>query len=107
VIVTGIGKSGHIGRKIAASLASTGTKAFFVHPDLGMITSRDVVLALSWSGETAELRGVVSFTRRFSVPLIALTSGEASALGAMSISCCSCRRPRKLVPMGLRLPPLP
>jgi arabinose-5-phosphate isomerase len=86
VIIAGIGKSGHIGRKIAASLASTGTPSFFVHPveanhgDLGMITSRDVVLALSWSGETAELQGLVSFTRRFSVPLIALTSGENSAL---------------------------
>lgn len=86
VVITGIGKSGHIGRKIAASLASTGTPSFFVHPveanhgDLGMITSSDVVLALSWSGETAELRGLVSFTRRFSVPLIALTSGEASTL---------------------------
>jgi len=86
VIVTGIGKSGHIGRKIAASLASTGTPAFFVHPveanhgDLGMITSGDVVLALSWGGETAELQGIVSFTRRFSIPLIALTSGAASTL---------------------------
>ncbi|KQR75659.1 D-arabinose 5-phosphate [Rhizobium sp. Leaf384] len=86
VIITGIGKSGHIGSKIAASLASTGTPSFFVHPveanhgDLGMITPADVVLALSWSGETAELQGIVSFTRRFSVPLIALTSGEHSAL---------------------------
>lgn len=86
VIVTGVGKSGHIGRKIAASLASTGTPAFFVHPveanhgDLGMITSGDVVLALSWGGETAELQGIVSFTRRFSIPLIALTSGGASTL---------------------------
>jgi arabinose-5-phosphate isomerase len=86
VIVTGIGKSGHIGRKIAASLASTGTPAFFVHPveanhgDLGMITSGDVVLALSWGGETAELQGIVSFTRRFSIPLIAITSGETSTL---------------------------
>lgn len=86
VIVTGVGKSGHIGRKIAASLASTGTPAFFVHPveathgDLGMITNSDVVLALSWSGETAELQGIVSFTRRFSIPLIAMTSGEASTL---------------------------
>ncbi|MBP1847014.1 arabinose-5-phosphate isomerase [Rhizobium petrolearium] len=86
VIVTGVGKSGHIGRKIAASLASTGTPAFFVHPveanhgDLGMITTGDVVLALSWSGETAELQGIVSFTRRFSVPLIAMTAGEVSTL---------------------------
>jgi arabinose-5-phosphate isomerase len=87
VIVTGVGKSGHIAKKIAASLASTGTPACFVHPveanhgDLGMITSQDAVLALSWSGETAELQGVVSYARRFSVPLIALTSREASALG--------------------------
>src|SRR3954468_18504164 len=86
VIVTGVGKSGHIGRKIAASLASTGTPAFFVHPveanhgDLGMITSGDVVLALSWSGETAELQEIVPFTRRFSIPLIALTSGTFSTL---------------------------
>ncbi|CDZ70397.1 KpsF/GutQ family protein [Neorhizobium galegae bv. orientalis] len=86
VVVTGIGKSGHIGRKIAASLASTGTPSFFVHPveanhgDLGMIGSGDVVLALSWSGETAELQGIVSFTRRFSIPLIAMTSGEISTL---------------------------
>jgi len=86
VILTGVGKSGHIGRKIAASLASTGTPAFFVHPveanhgDLGMITTGDVVLALSWSGETAELQGIVSFTRRFSVPLIAMTAGEVSTL---------------------------
>jgi arabinose-5-phosphate isomerase len=87
VVMTGIGKSGHIGRKISASLASTGTPSFFVHPveanhgDLGMITSSDVVLALSWSGETAELQGIVSFTRRFSIPLIAMTSGEDSTLG--------------------------
>ncbi|AXV16172.1 KpsF/GutQ family sugar-phosphate isomerase [Neorhizobium sp. SOG26] len=86
VIITGVGKSGHIGRKIAASLASTGTPAFFVdaneanHGDLGMITSADVVLALSWGGETAELRGVVTFTRRFSIPLVAITSGEFSTL---------------------------
>jgi arabinose-5-phosphate isomerase len=86
VVITGIGKSGHIGRKISASLASTGTPSFFVHPveanhgDLGMITASDVVLALSWSGETAELQGLVAFTRRFSIPLIAMTSGESSTL---------------------------
>jgi arabinose-5-phosphate isomerase len=86
VVVTGVGKSGHIGRKIAASLASTGTPAFFVHSgeashgDLGMIASSDVVLALSWGGETAELQGIVSFTRRFSIPLIAITSGALSTL---------------------------
>ncbi len=87
VIVTGIGKSGHIGSKIAATFASTGTPSFFVHPveanhgDLGMITQDDVIIALSWSGESAELRGIIAFSRRFSIPLIAITSGAASTLG--------------------------
>src|SRR5216110_2973729 len=78
VIVTGLGKSGHIGRKIAATLASTGTPAFFVHPgeashgDLGMITTDDVILALSWSGETAELRDLTDYSRRFRIGLIAV-----------------------------------
>lgn len=87
VILTGIGKSGHIGTKIAASLASTGTPSFFVHAseashgDLGMITENDVVLALSWSGETQELAGIVSYTRRFKVPLVAITSRQDSTLG--------------------------
>lgn len=87
VIVTGMGKSGHIGRKIAATLSSTGTPAFFVHPgeashgDLGMIRPRqDVVLALSWSGETVELMNLVDYSRRFKVTLIAMTSNAASAL---------------------------
>ncbi|MEH3147685.1 MAG: KpsF/GutQ family sugar-phosphate isomerase [Methylobacterium frigidaeris] len=87
VIVSGIGKSGHIGRKIAATLASTGTPASFIHPteashgDLGMITPRDVVIALSWSGETQELGDIVSFAKRFAVPLIGITSSAASTLG--------------------------
>lgn len=87
VIVTGIGKSGHIGRKIAATLASTGTPAFFVHAaeaghgDLGMVTPADVILALSWSGETAELSNVIEYSRRFRIPLVAVTSSTASALG--------------------------
>ncbi len=87
VIVTGIGKSGHIGTKIAASLASTGTPSFFVHAseashgDLGMITESDVVLALSWSGETQELASIVNYTRRFKVPLVAITSRQDSSLG--------------------------
>ncbi len=74
VIVSGIGKSGHVGRKLAATLASTGTHAFFVHPteashgDLGMIARDDVILALSWSGETAELSDLVGFSRRYSIP---------------------------------------
>ena len=90
VIVTGMGKSGHIGQKLAATLASTGTPAFFVHPgeashgDLGMITREDVIIALSWSGETAELGNILSYSRRFGVPLIALTSRGDSALGKAS-----------------------
>jgi arabinose-5-phosphate isomerase len=87
VIVSGIGKSGHVGRKLAATLASTGTHAFFVHPteashgDLGMIARDDVILALSWSGETAELSDLVGFSRRYSIPLIAVTRNAASTLG--------------------------
>lgn len=86
-IVTGVGKSGHIGSKIAATLASTGTPAYFVHSaeanhgDLGMVARDDVIIALSWSGETAELNGIVAYAKRFSIPLIAITSGEESALG--------------------------
>ena len=86
VIVTGVGKSHHIGSKIAATLASTGTPAYFVHPseanhgDLGMITKDDVIIGLSWSGESSELKGIVSYARRFSIPLIAITAGETSAL---------------------------
>ena len=86
VIVTGVGKSGHIGSKIAATLASTGTPAFFVHPaeanhgDLGMIAPDDAIIAMSWSGESAELKGIVAYAKRFSIPLIAITAGETSAL---------------------------
>jgi arabinose-5-phosphate isomerase len=86
VIVSGMGKSGHIGHKIAATLASTGTPAFFVHPaeashgDLGMISETDAVLALSNSGETAELSDLVSYTRRFGIPLIGMTGKRASTL---------------------------
>ncbi len=87
VIVTGMGKSGHVGRKIASTLSSTGTPAYFVHPgeashgDLGVISDKtDIILALSWSGETAELRDLVNYANRFSVALIAITSQPASAL---------------------------
>src|SRR6516225_8726411 len=86
IIVTGMGKSGHIGRKIAATLASTGTPAFFVHPgeashgDLGMITADDVILALSWSGETVELKDLTDYSRRFRIGLIAVTASAESAL---------------------------
>lgn len=87
VVVTGMGKSGHIGRKIAATLASTGTHSHFVHPaeashgDLGMIAPQDVVLALSWSGEAPELANIITYTRRFGNKLIAITSRPDSALG--------------------------
>jgi len=87
VIVTGMGKSGHVGRKIAATLASTGTPAFFVHAadashgDLGMITSDDVMLALSWSGETEELKDLINYSRRFRIALIAVTASADSTLG--------------------------
>ena len=86
VIVSGVGKSGHVGVKIAATLASTGTPAFFVHAseashgDLGMVTRDDVILAISWSGETAELSDILDYTHRFKVPLIAITSREDSTL---------------------------
>jgi arabinose-5-phosphate isomerase len=87
LIVTGMGKSGHVGRKVAATFASTGTPAFFVHPgeashgDLGMITPDDVIMALSWSGETAELKDLIDYSRRFRIGLIAVTSAAASTLG--------------------------
>jgi arabinose-5-phosphate isomerase len=90
LIVTGMGKSGHVGRKIAATMASTGTPAHFVHPaeashgDLGMIQKDDVILALSWSGETAELANLVAYARRFKVLMIGLTAGESSALSMAS-----------------------
>ena len=87
VIVTGMGKSGHVARKIAATLASTGTPAFFVHAadashgDLGMITSDDVMLVLSWSGETEELKDLINYSRRFRIALIAITLNADSTLG--------------------------
>ena len=90
VIVTGIGKSGHIAHKIAATLASTGTPAQFVHPaeashgDLGMITSNDLVLAISNSGEAPELANLIAYTRRFGIPLIGMTSRADSALATQS-----------------------
>ena len=86
IIVTGMGKSGHVGQKTAATFASTGTPAFFVHPseashgDLGMITPDDVLIAMSWSGETVELTSLINHSSRFAVPLIAITSNPESAL---------------------------
>jgi arabinose-5-phosphate isomerase len=90
VIVTGMGKSGHVARKIASTLASTGTPAFFVHPseashgDLGMIANDDVILALSWSGETSELKNITDYSRRYSIKLIAMTAIPDSALARLS-----------------------
>jgi arabinose-5-phosphate isomerase len=87
-VVTGVGKSGHVARKIAATLASTGTPAQFVHPveashgDLGMIGAEDAVLALSNSGETTELADIVAYSRRCNIPLIAITGGARSTLAA-------------------------
>lgn len=107
LVVTGIGKSGHIGSKLAATFASTGTSAFFVHSaeanhgDLGMIGRDDVILAMSWSGETAELKGVVSFATRFRIPLIAITSGEDSALGRAANVCLLLPKVTEACPHGL------
>lgn len=87
IIITGMGKSGHIGKKIAASLASTGTPSFFVHPaeashgDLGMITEDDVVIAISNSGESKELLDIINYCKRFGISLIAITKNPESSLG--------------------------
>lgn len=107
VICTGMGKSGHIGRKIAATLASTGTPSLYVHPaeashgDLGMIQPDDVVLALSWSGETTELADIIGFSRRYRVGLVAITSNPASTLGREADVCLSLPKAREACPNGL------
>ncbi len=107
IIVTGMGKSGHVGQKIAATLASTGTPAQFVHPaeashgDLGMITARDVVLALSWSGETIELANILTYSRRFRVPLIAMTSRRDSSLGRAADVVLALPQVKEACPNGL------
>lgn len=107
VIVTGIGKSGHIGQKVAATFASTGTPSFFVHPseaahgDLGMIAKDDVLLALSWSGETVELSNIITYARRFKVPLIALTSRADSALGKSANVVLELPKAKEACPHGL------
>lgn len=107
VVVTGMGKSGLVGQKIAATLASTGTPAFFVHPseashgDLGMVTRDDVILALSWSGEAVELTSIVTYSRRFAVPLIAITSRADSALGKAGDVVLAMPRAKEACPHGL------
>jgi arabinose-5-phosphate isomerase len=107
VIVSGMGKSGHIGNKIAATLASTGTPAQFVHPgeashgDLGFITRKDAALLLSNSGKTQELTDIIDFTRREGVPMIAITSGAESALAQHADVALILPAAREACPMGL------
>ncbi len=107
VIVSGIGKSGHVAQKVAATLASTGTPAFFVHPseashgDLGMITSDDVVLAFSWSGETAECSSLITYAGRFAVPIISVTSRADSTLASASRVALVLPRSKEACPHGL------
>lgn len=107
VIVTGMGKSGHIGTKIAATFASTGTPAFFVHPaeanhgDLGMIARDDAIIAMSWSGESAELQGIVRYSRRFTIPLIAITANPRSTLARQSDICLALPKVKEACPHNL------
>ena len=107
VIVTGVGKSGHIATKIAATLASTGTPAFFVHSteanhgDLGMIARDDAILAISWSGETTELRGTLDYSKRFSIPLVALTADANSTLAQHADVVLSLPREKEACPHNL------
>jgi arabinose-5-phosphate isomerase len=107
IVVTGMGKSGHIGAKIAATLASTGSPAFFVHPgeashgDLGMITAKDVVLALSNSGETDELLTILPIIKRLGIPLITLTGNPDSRLARAAEANIDVSVVREACPLGL------
>ena len=107
VVVSGMGKSGHIARKIAATLASTGTPAIFVHPaeashgDLGMITPEDAVFALSNSGETTELADLVDYCKRFEIPLISITGRQESSLNDASDAAMVIPSAAEACPMGL------
>ena len=107
IVVTGMGKSGHIGGKIAATLASTGSPAFFVHPgeashgDLGMITAKDVVIALSNSGNTAEILTIVPIIKRLGVPLISMTGGPDSPLAAEATINLNVSVEKEACPLGL------
>jgi arabinose-5-phosphate isomerase len=102
-----MGKSGHVGRKIAATLASTGTPAQFVHPaeashgDLGMLTQQDALLVLSWRGETAELSDLVTYAKRFRIPLIGMASDSDSTLLQAADVALVMPRVREACPMGL------
>lgn len=107
VIISGMGKSAHVARKIAATFASTGQPAYFVHPaeashgDLGMITQEDLVIALSYSGETQELRSLIAYTRRFNIPLIAITGKEATTLAKVATISLILPKIMEACPMGL------
>ncbi|OLP58381.1 KpsF/GutQ family protein [Xaviernesmea oryzae] len=106
-VVAGIGKSGHIGRKVAATLASTGTSAYFVHPaeashgDLGMITEDDTLILLSWSGETVELASMITYARRFQVPIVSITSNADSNLARNSAVAIVLPKVQEACPHGL------
>jgi len=107
VIVTGLGKSGHIARKIAATFASTGTPAFFVHSaeashgDLGMITADDVIVALSWSGEQPEMKNLITYAKRFRIALIAMTAEPESTLGKAADVALTLPKAREACPHNL------
>jgi arabinose-5-phosphate isomerase len=107
LIVTGLGKSGHIGRKIAATFASTGTPAFFVHAaeashgDLGMITTDDVIMALSWSGEQPEMKNLITYAKRFRIPLIAMTAESESTLSKAADIALTLPKAREACPHNL------
>ena len=107
VIVSGMGKSGHVARKIAATFSSTGTPAIFIHPaeashgDMGAVTRADVVLALSWGGETAELSDLITYAKRHRIPLIALTGNADSSLAKAADVALVLPRAPEACPMGL------
>ena len=107
VIVTGLGKSGHVARKIAATFASTGTPAFFVHSaeashgDLGMITADDVIVALSWSGEQPEMKNLITYAKRFRIALIAMTAEPESTLGQAADVALTLPKAREACPHNL------
>ena len=107
VIVTGLGKSGHVARKIAATFASTGTPAFFVHSaeashgDLGMITADDVIVALSWSGEQPEMKNLITYAKRFRIALVAMTAEPDSTLGQAADVALTLPKAREACPHNL------
>jgi arabinose-5-phosphate isomerase len=107
LIITGLGKSGHIGRKIAATFASTGTPAFFVHAseashgDLGMITADDIILAMSWSGEQPEMKNLITYAKRFRIAVIAMTADGSSTLAKAADIALSLPKAREACPHNL------